>query len=69
MPVPVQLTIMEMKKMAYNIPDNYIDQTPAAPLDQKTLNKMVWRSLFPAGIFQLRENAGLRLAVRDPSGS
>ena len=53
MPVPVLQTIMEMKKMAYNIPDNYIDQTPAAPLDQKTLNKMVWRSLFPAGLFQL----------------
>lgn len=32
--------------MAYNIPDNYQDQTPAAPLDKKTLNKMVWRSLF-----------------------
>ncbi|MGI6109247.1 MAG: PTS system mannose/fructose/sorbose family transporter subunit IID [Eubacteriaceae bacterium] len=32
--------------MAYNIPDVYQDQTPAAPLDKKTLNKMVWRSLF-----------------------
>ena len=46
MPVPVLQMIMETKKMAYNIPDTYIDQTPAAPLDQKTLNKMVWRSLF-----------------------
>ncbi|WP_300409430.1 PTS system mannose/fructose/sorbose family transporter subunit IID [Lagierella sp.] len=32
--------------MAYNIPDTYKDQTPAQPLDKKTLNKMVWRSLF-----------------------
>ena len=32
--------------MAYNIPDNYKDQTPAAQLDKKTLNKMAWRSLF-----------------------
>lgn len=32
--------------MAYNIPDNYKNQTPAPPLDKKTLNKMVWRSLF-----------------------
>ena len=32
--------------MAYNIPDTYENTTPAAPLDQKTLNKMVWRSLF-----------------------
>lgn len=32
--------------MAYNIPDTYQDQTPAQPLDKKTLNKMVWRSLF-----------------------
>lgn len=32
--------------MAYNIPDTYKDQTPAAPLDKKTLNKMAWRSLF-----------------------
>ncbi len=32
--------------MAYNIPDHYKDQTPAEQLDQKTLNKMVWRSLF-----------------------
>lgn len=32
--------------MAYNIPDTYKDQTPAEMLDNKTLNKMVWRSLF-----------------------
>ena len=32
--------------MAYNIPDTYNNLTPAEPLDQKTLNKMVWRSLF-----------------------
>ncbi len=33
-------------KMAFNIPDTYQNTTPAEPLDQKTLNKMVWRSLF-----------------------
>lgn len=32
--------------MAYNIPDNYQNFTPSEPLDKKTLNKMVWRSLF-----------------------
>jgi len=32
--------------MAFNIPDTYQNTTPAEPLDQKTLNKMVWRSLF-----------------------
>ncbi|MDR2977140.1 MAG: PTS system mannose/fructose/sorbose family transporter subunit IID [Streptococcaceae bacterium] len=32
--------------MAYNIPDTYEDLTPGAQLDKKTLNKMVWRSLF-----------------------
>ncbi len=32
--------------MAYNIPEHYKDQTPAPALDKKTLNKMVWRSLF-----------------------
>lgn len=32
--------------MAYNIPDNYQNTTPANQLDKKTLNKMVWRSLF-----------------------
>lgn len=32
--------------MAYNIPDTYKNTTPAAQLDKKTLNKMVWRSLF-----------------------
>lgn len=30
----------------YIIPDTYEDQTPAETLDKKTLNKMVWRSLF-----------------------
>lgn len=33
-------------KMAFNIPDTYKNQTPSAQLDKKTLNKMVWRSLF-----------------------
>lgn len=32
--------------MEYNIPNNYKDQNPAPLLDKKTLNKMVWRSLF-----------------------
>lgn len=32
--------------MAYNIPDSYQNQTPAEPLDQKTLNKMALRSMF-----------------------
>lgn len=32
--------------MAYNIPEYYKDTTPAQTLDKKTLNKMVWRSLF-----------------------
>lgn len=32
--------------MAYNIPDNYQNLTPSELLDKKTLNKMVWRSLF-----------------------
>lgn len=32
--------------MAYNIPDSYKNTTKAPQLDQKTLNKMVWRSLF-----------------------
>ncbi|MGK0552007.1 PTS system mannose/fructose/sorbose family transporter subunit IID [Enterococcus faecalis] len=32
--------------MAYNIPDTYQNQAPAPQLDKKTLNKMVWRSLF-----------------------
>lgn len=32
--------------MAYNIPDTYQDLTPAENLDKKTLNQMVWRSLF-----------------------
>ncbi|AEB06525.1 PTS system N-acetylgalactosamine-specific EIID component, Man family [Coriobacterium glomerans PW2] len=30
----------------YVIPDRYEDQTPAAQLDKKTLNKMAWRSCF-----------------------
>lgn len=37
--------------MAYNIPNNYKDKTPANTLDKKTLNKMVWRSLFLQGSF------------------
>lgn len=32
--------------MAYNIPDTYKNTKPASQLDKKTLNKMVWRSLF-----------------------
>ncbi|MDR2538036.1 MAG: PTS system mannose/fructose/sorbose family transporter subunit IID [Bifidobacteriaceae bacterium] len=32
--------------MAYNIPENYSDRTPAPPLDNGTLNRMIWRSLF-----------------------
>lgn len=32
--------------MAYNIPEKYQDLTPAAKLDNKTLNKMVWLSCF-----------------------
>lgn len=32
--------------MAYNIPNEYQNTTPADTLDNKTLNKMVWRSLF-----------------------
>ena len=32
--------------MAYNIPEKYQDLTPAAQLDKKTLNKMVWMSCF-----------------------
>lgn len=32
--------------MAFNIPDTYKNQIPANQLDKKTLNKMVWRSLF-----------------------
>ena len=31
--------------MAYNTRE-YVDTTPAAPLDKGTLNKMVWGSLF-----------------------
>ncbi|MDO5048209.1 MAG: PTS system mannose/fructose/sorbose family transporter subunit IID [Anaerococcus sp.] len=32
--------------MEYNRRDEYIDKTPSEMLDKKTLNKMVWRSLF-----------------------
>ena len=32
--------------MEYNIPNQYKDLNPAPQLDKKTLNKMVWRSLF-----------------------
>lgn len=32
--------------MAYNIPENYKNQKPANQLDKKTLNKMVWRSVY-----------------------
>lgn len=43
------------KRMASNetyvIPDTYQNTTPAPDLDQKTLNKMVWRSLFLQGSF------------------
>lgn len=37
--------------MGYNIPNNYANSTPAPELDKKTLNKMVWRSLFLQGSF------------------
>lgn len=32
--------------MESNRPEEYIDKTPSEMLDKKTLNKMVWRSLF-----------------------
>ncbi|WP_270345950.1 PTS system mannose/fructose/sorbose family transporter subunit IID [Lactococcus petauri] len=32
--------------MVFNIPDNYSNQTPAPQLNKKTLNKMVWRSVY-----------------------
>ncbi|MDL2310558.1 PTS system mannose/fructose/sorbose family transporter subunit IID [Peptostreptococcaceae bacterium OttesenSCG-928-C18] len=32
--------------MAYNIPNSYKDQTPANPLDKKTLNRMALMSMF-----------------------
>lgn len=32
--------------MAYEIPENYKNANPAEQLDKKTLNKMIWRSLF-----------------------
>ena len=37
--------------MAFNIPNNYKNTTPAAKLDKATLNKMVWRSLNLQGSF------------------
>lgn len=37
--------------MEYNISNSYQDTNPAPQLDQKTLNKMVWRSLFLQGSF------------------
>lgn len=37
--------------MEYNIPNTYKDTKPAPMLDKKTLNKMVWRSLFLQGSF------------------
>lgn len=37
--------------MAYNIPTHYKNSTPAPQIDQGTLNKMVWRSLFLQGSF------------------
>lgn len=37
--------------MAYNIPAQYKNSTPAPALDQATLNKMVWRSLNLQGSF------------------
>ena len=40
------MRLKEVMKMAYNIPNNYQDLTPAEQLDKKTLNKMVWRSVF-----------------------
>lgn len=40
-----------MASNEYVIADNYVDSTPAPQLDQKTLNKMVWRSLFLQGSF------------------
>ncbi|MCW6664141.1 PTS system mannose/fructose/sorbose family transporter subunit IID [Aerococcaceae bacterium NML191219] len=37
--------------MAFNIPNNYKNTTPAQNLDKATLNKMVWRSLNLQGSF------------------
>ena len=45
-------TMREVTRMASNA-TTYKDLTPAQPLDKKTLNKMVWRSAEPSGIFQL----------------
>jgi len=35
-----------MASNEYVIPEHYEDLTPAPQLDQKTLNKMAWRSCF-----------------------
>lgn len=40
------VAMTEVTEMAYNIPSQYKDLTPAEKLDNKTLNKMIWRSLF-----------------------
>ncbi|MGY3725689.1 PTS system, N-acetylgalactosamine-specific IID component [Granulicatella balaenopterae] len=37
--------------MAYNIPEQYKNLTPAPNLDKATLNKMAWRSVFLQGSF------------------
>ncbi|MGL5540312.1 MAG: PTS system mannose/fructose/sorbose family transporter subunit IID [Erysipelotrichaceae bacterium] len=37
--------------MASNVNQNYVDRTPAAALDKKTLNKMAWRSVYLQGSF------------------
>ncbi|MBK0347742.1 PTS system mannose/fructose/sorbose family transporter subunit IID [Aerococcaceae bacterium zg-ZJ1578] len=37
--------------MAFNIPTNYSNTTPAEKLDRATLNKMIWRSLNLQGSF------------------
>ena len=46
----------------YVIPDTYQNTTPAPALDQKTLNKMVWRSLFLQGSFNY-ERMGVKCAI------
>lgn len=42
----MKMASKEIKESTYVLPDTYQNTTPAAPLDKKTLNKMVWRSLF-----------------------
>lgn len=51
--------------MAYNIPSHYQDQTPAQPLDKKTLNQMAWRSLFLQASFNYErmQSAGWLYAI------